>query len=124
MLQETIEPTWLDAFDAVLRRCALAPGDVVAVLSESQSRPVLPELARVAAAIEGEKRRVRAAQPRRHVDLVRIGREVHQGPRLEAKQRRTWVAVVAVLGDGVPPGLARRRVLQLARRDRETIDRE
>ena len=50
MLQETIEPAWLDAFDTVLRRCALAPGDVVAVLSESQSRPVLPELARLAAA--------------------------------------------------------------------------
>ena len=45
MLQETIEPAWLDAFEAVLGRCALRPGDTVAVLSESQSRPVLPELA-------------------------------------------------------------------------------
>lgn len=50
MLQETIEPVWLDAFEAVLRRCALRPGDTVAVLSESQSRPVLPQLARLAAA--------------------------------------------------------------------------
>lgn len=49
MLQETLEPAWLDAFEAVLRRCALKPGDTVAVLSESQSRPVLPELARLAA---------------------------------------------------------------------------
>jgi 2,5-dihydroxypyridine 5,6-dioxygenase len=50
MLQETLEPVWLEAFEAVLRRCALQPGDTVAVLSESQSRPVLPQLARLAAA--------------------------------------------------------------------------
>ncbi|WP_298933548.1 peptidase M29 [uncultured Ramlibacter sp.] len=50
MLQEQIEPAWLDAFEAVLRRCALQPGDTVAVLSESQSRPVLAQLARLAAA--------------------------------------------------------------------------
>lgn len=50
MLQETIEPAWLDAFEAVLGRCALRRGDTVAVLSESQSRAILPELARLAAA--------------------------------------------------------------------------
>lgn len=50
MLQDTIEPAWLQAFEAVLRRCALQPTDTVAVLSESQSRPVLPLLARLAAA--------------------------------------------------------------------------
>lgn len=53
MLQETIEPEWLDAFEAVLGRCGLQPGDTVAVLCESQSRPVLPELARLAAARRG-----------------------------------------------------------------------
>jgi 2,5-dihydroxypyridine 5,6-dioxygenase len=50
MLQERIEPAWIDAFEAVLRRCALQPGDTVAILCESQSRPVLIELARLAAA--------------------------------------------------------------------------
>ena len=50
MLQETIEPAWVDAFEAVLARCALRRGDTVAILSESQSRPVLPLLARLAAA--------------------------------------------------------------------------
>jgi 2,5-dihydroxypyridine 5,6-dioxygenase len=53
MLQESIEPAWLDAFEAVLGRCAVQPGDTVAVLSESQSRPVLVELARLAAARRG-----------------------------------------------------------------------
>ncbi len=48
-----MEPAWLDAFEAVLGRCGLAPGDTVAVLSESQTRPVLPELARLAAARRG-----------------------------------------------------------------------
>ena len=50
MLQEIIEPAWIQAFETVLRRCALRPGDSVAVLCESQSRPVLVDLARHAAA--------------------------------------------------------------------------
>jgi 2,5-dihydroxypyridine 5,6-dioxygenase len=50
MLQERIEPAWLDAFESVLRRCALQAGDTVAILGETQSRPVLMELARLAAA--------------------------------------------------------------------------
>ena len=50
MLQEITEPAWIQAFEGVLRRCALQPGDSVAVLCESQSRPILPELARQAAA--------------------------------------------------------------------------
>ena len=50
MLQENIEPAWVDAFEAVLARCGLRSGDCVAVLSESQTRPVLPKLARLAAA--------------------------------------------------------------------------
>lgn len=50
MLQEIVEPVWLEAFEAVLRRCALQHGDTVAVLTESQSRPVLAQLALLAAA--------------------------------------------------------------------------
>jgi 2,5-dihydroxypyridine 5,6-dioxygenase len=50
MSQPILEPAWLHAFEAVLDRCGLKAGDTVAVLSESQSRPVLPELARQAAA--------------------------------------------------------------------------
>ena len=53
MLQEHPEPAWLAAFEAVLTRCALQAGDVVAVLSESQSRPVLVQLAELAAARMG-----------------------------------------------------------------------
>ena len=50
MLQERTEPAWIDAFETVLRRCALQAGDTVAILGETQSRPVLLELARLAAA--------------------------------------------------------------------------
>jgi 2,5-dihydroxypyridine 5,6-dioxygenase len=50
MLQERTEPVWIDAFETLLRRCALQPGETVAVLGETQSRPVLVELARLAAA--------------------------------------------------------------------------
>ena len=55
MLQECSEPAWIDAFVEVLRRCAVQPGDTVAVLCESQSRPILPQLARLAAARIGAK---------------------------------------------------------------------
>ena len=55
MLQETLEPGWLDACETVLRRCAVQPGDTVAILAETQSRPVLPQLARLATARLGAK---------------------------------------------------------------------
>ncbi len=43
-----MEPGWLDAFEDVLRRCAVRPGDCVAVLAETQSRPVNLALAEAA----------------------------------------------------------------------------
>ncbi len=49
VLVERIEARWIAAFVAVLRRCAIAPGEVVAILSESQSRAILVELAALAA---------------------------------------------------------------------------
>lgn len=55
MLQERTEPAWIDAFEALLRRCALQQGDTLAILSETQSRPILPELARLAAARVGAR---------------------------------------------------------------------
>lgn len=55
MLQERIEPAWLDAFEAVLKRCALQPQDTVAILCETQSRPVLVELARLATSRLGSR---------------------------------------------------------------------
>ena len=55
MMTDTIEPAWIDAFEAVLRRCALKPGDITAILCETQTRPVLPLLARLAAARIGAK---------------------------------------------------------------------
>jgi 2,5-dihydroxypyridine 5,6-dioxygenase len=53
MLQESLEPAWVDAFEAVFARCALGPGDSMAVLAESQSRPVLVQLAVLAASRMG-----------------------------------------------------------------------
>jgi 2,5-dihydroxypyridine 5,6-dioxygenase len=50
MLQERAEPAWIVAFEEVLRRCALQKGDTVAILGETQSRPILMELARLATA--------------------------------------------------------------------------
>src|SRR5215207_236376 len=48
MLQETIEGKWVKAFVEVFRLCAVKKGEVVAILSESQSRPVLPRLSELA----------------------------------------------------------------------------
>ncbi len=45
-----LEPHWIDTFEALLRRCALQPGETVALLAESQSRPELLEALRHACA--------------------------------------------------------------------------
>lgn len=48
MLDDRIEAKWIDAFAAVFVLCAIKPGDIVALLSETQSRPLnlaLTELA-------------------------------------------------------------------------------
>jgi 2,5-dihydroxypyridine 5,6-dioxygenase len=45
-----IEPTWIDCFEALLKRCQLHSGETVAILSESQSRPELVEAMRHACA--------------------------------------------------------------------------
>ncbi|HUR88923.1 MAG TPA: peptidase M29 [Ramlibacter sp.] len=55
MLQEPIEAPWLAAFASVLSRCGLRPGDTACVLSETQSRAVLPQLARLAASSIGAR---------------------------------------------------------------------
>jgi 2,5-dihydroxypyridine 5,6-dioxygenase len=44
---------WLDAFARQLRACALGDGEIVAVLSESSSRPELVETSRIAAQMLG-----------------------------------------------------------------------
>lgn len=48
MLQERIEGKWIDTFAGVFRRCGVERGDEVAVLSETQSRPVLTALSELA----------------------------------------------------------------------------
>ncbi len=68
-----MQPAWIDAFEAVLRGCAVQAGDTVAVLHETRSRAELPELARRAAArigalsfgLELVSRQTHDASPRR-----------------------------------------------------------
>ena len=55
MLVERIEARWIAAFVAVFERSAIAKGDVVAILSESQSRRVLVELVELAASQLGAR---------------------------------------------------------------------
>jgi len=50
MLSDRVEPAWLEAFENVLRRCGAAPGHPVCLLAESQSRPLLLDIAELAAA--------------------------------------------------------------------------
>jgi len=49
MLIERIEAKWIELFADVFRQCAVQAGDAVAILAETQSRPVLIELADLAA---------------------------------------------------------------------------
>ena len=48
MLNDRIEAPWLAAFEHTLTLCGLKPGDTVAILSESQSREILLQLAELA----------------------------------------------------------------------------
>jgi 2,5-dihydroxypyridine 5,6-dioxygenase len=48
MLVEKIEHKWLRAFERTFNLCRVQPGDVVAILSETQSRRVNIELSRLA----------------------------------------------------------------------------
>jgi 2,5-dihydroxypyridine 5,6-dioxygenase len=48
MLVERIEGKWIESFKDVFRLCAVKPGEIVAVLSETQSRAVLVELSQLA----------------------------------------------------------------------------
>jgi 2,5-dihydroxypyridine 5,6-dioxygenase len=48
MLVERVESKWIDAFAATFELCGVQPGDVCAVLSESQSRAVNVELSDLA----------------------------------------------------------------------------
>ena len=81
-------------------------------------------LPRVAAPVEGQKEGLVPRQPGAHVDLVGVGRKVHQCALLELEQRRARVAVSLVLAYGVAPGLVRAGVLQLNGAHRQAIHRQ
>ena len=55
MLLPTLEPAWISAFEAVFRRCKLAPGDLACLLTESRSRPLNIALAEAALARIGAR---------------------------------------------------------------------
>lgn len=55
MLVERIEGKWIADFVEVFQLCKVRPGEVAAILSESQSRPVLTELAELALTQLGAK---------------------------------------------------------------------
>ncbi len=48
MITDRIEGKWIDLFAEVFERCKVGPGDVCAILSETQSRPVNVQLAELA----------------------------------------------------------------------------
>src|SRR5438034_11259443 len=60
----------------------------------------------MAASVEGQKPCLVPRQPRGHVQLVRIGGEVHERPSLELEERRARIAALLVLPLGAPPVLA------------------
>jgi 2,5-dihydroxypyridine 5,6-dioxygenase len=48
MRNDAIEGKWIEAFEQALRLCAVRPGEVVAILSETQSRAINVKLAELA----------------------------------------------------------------------------
>lgn len=55
MIADRIEGKWIDLFAEVFARCKIAPGDVCAILSESQSRALNVQLAELALARLGAR---------------------------------------------------------------------
>jgi 2,5-dihydroxypyridine 5,6-dioxygenase len=55
MITDRIEGKWIDLFTEVFARCKVAPGDICAVLSESQSRALNVQLAELALARLGAR---------------------------------------------------------------------
>jgi 2,5-dihydroxypyridine 5,6-dioxygenase len=55
MIADRIEAKWIDLFVEVFARCKVAPGDICAVLSESQSRALNVQLAELALARLGAR---------------------------------------------------------------------
>jgi len=55
MLQERLEPKWIDCFEKSFTLSGVSEGHVVAILSETQSRPVLSDLAEHALSRLGAK---------------------------------------------------------------------
>ena len=54
-LPAQLQEPWIASFERVFRLCGVQPGDACAVLSESQTRPVLPQLAGLALARLGAR---------------------------------------------------------------------
>jgi 2,5-dihydroxypyridine 5,6-dioxygenase len=54
-LPERVQEPWVASFERVFRLCGVQPGDACAVLSESQTRPALPQLAELALARLGAR---------------------------------------------------------------------
>lgn len=50
-----LEPSWIEAFEAVFRRCRVAPGEAACILAETRSRPLNVALAEAALARIGAR---------------------------------------------------------------------
>src|SRR5205823_1127381 len=70
-----------------------------------------PDLPGMAAAIERKEVRLLPREPRRHVNLIRVSREVHQRTLFEFEHRRARIAALFVLTHRMTPMLSGRRVL-------------
>lgn len=84
-----MQPAWIDAFEAVLRGCAVHAGDTVAILHETRGRPELPDLARRAAA---------------RIGALSFGLELNSGAAKDAAAQRGTRASTAI--QAIAPAVA------------------
>ena len=78
----------------------------------------------VASLVEGKEVCIPARKARGHIDFVRIDREVNQRPFLKLEYQVIRIAVVLVLRNSIPPGLAGHGVLEFCGRERDAIERQ
>ncbi|MPN34827.1 hypothetical protein SDC9_182321 [bioreactor metagenome] len=78
----------------------------------------------VVAQVEGQKIRLVAGKPRRHEDQVLIHSKMHQCPLLELEDQFARIAILLVLLLGILHRLAGKRIFQLRRHQRQTVQEQ
>ena len=101
-----VQERWLRTFESIFRRCQVAPGEVVRVLTETDSRAINVELAELALARLGAVP-VRITVPSLPVTTPVPVRSTGPGPLVEERYEVTPLGVVSITLTDLDTGFAK-----------------